>query len=64
MLFIYTKIDTHKKNNDTPVSNPIAEKTEGIETCHPNVHVTVYFASYHVQEEKMNQRCAHKKRGL
>ena len=42
--------------HNATVSNALLNKNEGMKTCHPNIHVTVYFVSYYVQERKDDRR--------
>ena len=42
--------------HNATVSNALLSKNEGMKTCHPNIHVTVYFVSYYVQERKDDRR--------
>ena len=42
--------------HNATVSNALLSKNEGMKTCHPNIHVTVYFVSYYVQDRKDDKR--------
>ena len=58
---------THLKKTMThnaTVSNALLSKNEGMKTCHPTIHVTVYFYPIMLRKKRDDdERCAHKKGG-